>query len=84
MFHLWEMNSSATRSLFSPCLGRLNHLLYKPGKLFIRAEVKGGGGWGGAAAEEDWGFFFFLFLSFFRAKAEKCEEQTSRSICSTV
>lgn len=36
------MNSSATRSLFSLCLGRLNHLLYKPGKLFIRAEVKGG------------------------------------------
>lgn len=40
-FHLWEMNSSATSSLFSLCLGRLNHLLYKPGKLFIRAEVKG-------------------------------------------
>lgn len=64
LFHLWEMNSSATRSLFSLRLGRLNRLLYKPGKLFIRAEVKGGGGgWrrgGGAAAEED---FFFSSLS---------------------
>lgn len=28
-------------SLFSLRLGRRNHLLYKPGKLFIRAEVKG-------------------------------------------
>lgn len=47
-FHLWEMNSGATRSLFSLRLGRLNRLLYTPGKLFIRAEVKDGGGGGGA------------------------------------
>lgn len=43
-FHLWEMNSGATHSLFSLRLGRLNRLLYTPGKLFIRAEVKDGGG----------------------------------------
>lgn len=56
-FHLWEMNSGATRSLFSLSLGRLNHLLYKPGKLFISGEVKVGGG-----RCRGRGGFFFPFL----------------------
>lgn len=51
------MNSSASPSLFSLCLGRLNHLLYKAGKLFIRAEVKGG--W--EVLPRRILFFFFFF-----------------------
>lgn len=62
---------AATPSLFCPCVGSLNRLLYKPGKLFIRAELKGGGRCAGGA-----------FLSLAMA-AEKCEEQTSQNICST-
>lgn len=59
-FHLWEMNSGATRSLFSLSLGRLNHLLYKPGKLFISGEVKVGGG---RCCGRGAFFFFSLFLA---------------------
>lgn len=62
---------AATPSLFCPRVGSLNRLLYKPGKLFIRAELKGGGRCAGGA---------FLSLA---VAAEKCEEQTSQSICST-
>lgn len=58
------MNSGATPPLFSLCLGRLNHLLYKPGKLFIRAEVKGdGGGVGGWLGGDFLSFFSCLFLA---------------------
>lgn len=62
---------AATPSLFCPRFGSLNRLLYKPGKLFIRAELKGGGRCAGGA------------FSLTGMTAEKCEEQTSQSICST-
>lgn len=43
---------AATPSLFYPRVGSLNRLLYKPGKLFIRAELKRG-------REVRWRSFFF-------------------------